>query len=75
MCSAILIATAACCKDKICHVGLLQVKVAAETIGFWQAAGSAIQLLLNCSIPDDHIDFRRSAFFKVRSIFREVRDG
>ena len=28
-----------------------------------------------CSIPDDHIDPRRSALFMARSILREVRDG
>ena len=29
----------------------------------------------SCSIPDDHIDPRRSALFMARSILREVRDG
>ena len=29
----------------------------------------------NCSIPDDHIDPRRSALFMARSVLREVRDG
>ena len=28
-----------------------------------------------CSIPDDHIDPRRSSFFMARSILREVREG
>ena len=28
-----------------------------------------------CSIPDDHIDPRRSALFMARSILREVREG
>ena len=28
-----------------------------------------------CSIPDDHIDPRRSALFMARSILSEVRDG
>lgn len=32
-------------------------------------------LALRCSIPDDHIDPRRSALFMARSILREVRDG
>ena len=27
---------------------------------------------VNCSIPDDHIDPRRSAFFMARSILREA---
>jgi type I restriction enzyme S subunit len=30
---------------------------------------------LRCSIPDDHIDPRRSALFMARSILREVREG
>ena len=29
----------------------------------------------NCSIPDDHIDPRRSALFMARSVLREARDG
>lgn len=29
----------------------------------------------NCSIPDDHIDPRRSALFMARSILHEVREG
>ncbi|WP_369127717.1 HipA family kinase [Rhodovulum sulfidophilum] len=29
----------------------------------------------NCSIPDDHIDPRRSALFMARLLLREVRDG
>ena len=31
--------------------------------------------LFSCSIPDDHIDPRRSALFMARSILNEVRDG
>ena len=31
--------------------------------------------VLSCSIPDDHIDPRRSALFMARSILNEVRDG
>lgn len=30
---------------------------------------------VKCSIPDDHIDPRRSALFMARSILREVREG
>ena len=26
-----------------------------------------------CSIPDDHIDPRRSAFFMARSVFEDIR--
>ena len=29
----------------------------------------------SCSIPDDHIDPRRSAFFMARSILRDIRSG
>ena len=28
-----------------------------------------------CSIPDDHIDPRRSAFFMARSVLRDIRGG
>jgi hypothetical protein len=28
----------------------------------------------NCSIPDDHIDPRRSAFFMARSVFGDIRE-
>ena len=30
---------------------------------------------VNCSVPDDHIDPRRSALFVARSMLREIRDG
>ena len=29
----------------------------------------------SCSIPDDHIDPRRSAFFMARSVLRDIRSG
>ena len=29
----------------------------------------------SCSIPDDHIDPRRSAFFMARSVLRDIREG
>ena len=35
----------------------------------------AIAATLTCSIPDDHIDPRRSAFFMARSILRDIRSG
>ena len=28
-----------------------------------------------CSIPDDHIDPRRSAFFMARSVLGDIREG
>ena len=31
--------------------------------------------VVNCSIPDDRIDPRRSAFFMARSVLRDIRDG
>ena len=37
-------------------------------------AVSALSLYI-CSIPDDHIDPRRSAFFMAKSILRDIRSG
>ncbi len=34
-----------------------------------------IVLTDNCSVPDDHIDPRRSAFFMARSVLRNIRNG
>lgn len=34
-----------------------------------------VDVWLNCYLPDGRIDPRRSAFFRARSILREVRDG
>ena len=34
-----------------------------------------IGVVRSCSIPDDHIDPRRSAFFMARSILRDIRRG
>ena len=34
-----------------------------------------LDFMPKCSIPDDHIDPRRSALFMARSILNEVRDG
>ena len=31
--------------------------------------------LTTCSIPDDHLDPRRSAFFMARSVLRDIRSG
>ena len=33
------------------------------------------QTRVKCSIPDDHIDPRRSAFFMAKSILRDIRSG
>ena len=30
---------------------------------------------LSCSVPDDHIDPRRSAFFMARSVLRDIQNG
>ncbi len=30
-------------------------------------------LVIRCSIPDDHIDPRRSAFFMARSVLEDIR--
>ena len=46
--------------------------------GDWITIGPRISTALvgrDCSIPDDHIDPRRSALFMARSILNEVRDG
>ena len=32
-------------------------------------------MLRRCSIPDDHIDPRRSAFFMARSVLRDILSG
>ena len=32
-------------------------------------------LSVRCSIPDDHIDPRRSAFFMARSVLGDIREG
>ena len=37
--------------------------------------GVLAELEASCSIPDDHIDPRRSAFFMARSVMRDIRDG
>ena len=34
-----------------------------------------VKHVLSCSIPDDHIDPRRSSFFMARSVLRDIRDG
>jgi hypothetical protein len=31
--------------------------------------------LSSCSIPDDHIDSRRCAFFMARSVLSDIREG
>jgi hypothetical protein len=36
---------------------------------------AAKQTLVKCSIPDDHIDPRRSAFFMARSVFGDIREA
>jgi hypothetical protein len=38
-------------------------------------AGLRMLLIIKCSIPDGHIDPRRSALFMARTILRGVRDG
>ena len=36
---------------------------------------TAISLEITCSIPDDHIDPRRSALFMARSVLRDIQTG
>jgi hypothetical protein len=35
----------------------------------------AFTALVNCSIPDDHIDPRRSALFMARSVLGDIREN
>ena len=48
----------------------LGLPIIGRLLGHTQAATTA-----RCSIPDDHIDPRRSAFFMARSILRDIRSG
>ena len=42
----------------------------------WSGEGIEAQgFLPSCSIPDDHIDPRRSAFFMARSVLGDIREG
>ena len=51
--------------------------LAARKIGVYRQSffGQLALWAAICSIPDDHIDPRRSALFMARSILNEVRDG
>ena len=49
----------------------LQILVADDTA----STRKVLSLMLTCSIPDDHIDPRRTALFMARSILRGYRDG
>jgi len=44
-------------------------------IAMRERVGRTLPFVSKCSIPDDHIDPRRSALFMTRSILREVREG
>ena len=46
-----------------------------KTFGFWCKAGIIKDISPNCSIPDDHIDPRRSALFLARSVLGGYLDG
>ena len=39
------------------------------------ADAAALESYINCSIPDDHIDPRRSALFMARSVLRDIQTG
>lgn len=41
----------------------------------WQMSCDVNGEQFRCSIPDDHIDPRRTALFMARSILRGYRDG
>ena len=58
------------------HTDLLFYDPTAGEGEFWTTDGrGGIRLLRKCSIPDDHIDPRRSAFFMAKSILRDIRSG
>ena len=46
-----------------------------KTFRFWCKAGIIKDISPNCSIPDDHIDPRRSALFLARSVLGGYSDG
>ena len=48
---------------------------AGVVIAMRERVGRTLPFVSKCSIPDDHIDPRRSALFMARSILREVREG
>ena len=51
-------------------------QLASGAFNFGSAALQADdRIIYNCSIPDDHIDPRRSAFFMAKSILRDIRSG
>ena len=41
----------------------------------WSCFLRQLSGLAKCSIPDDHIDPRRSAFFMARSVLGDIREG
>ena len=43
--------------------------------GCGERSGSCSCTACNCSIPDDHISPRRSAFFMARSVMRDILSG
>ena len=57
------------------YLGDPEPKLEAECLAICQAEKEAGTEMPTCSIPDDHIDPRRSALFMARSILREVREG
>ena len=38
-------------------------------------AGMMVNCIVTCSVPDDHIAPRRSAFFMARSVLRDIQNG
>ena len=46
----------------------------ANGVGYLARADVAL-LGVSCSVPDDHIDPRRSAFFMARSVLRDIQNG
>ncbi len=69
-------------RSMLAEFGVYVAKGLARAIGFSQGvlAGGKLELpeiaqdvVHNCSIPDDRIDPRRSAFFMARSVLGDIR--
>ena len=48
---------------------------AVEQVADWHSDAGRKYRRSKCSIPDDHIDPRRSAFFMARSVLGDIREG
>ena len=55
---------------KLIYLAIRSFEKAGRCVREWVAARNQFAI---CSIPDDHIDPRRSAFFMARSVFEDIR--